>query len=137
MPPPNANTSVLSPFNASDDQQHIVSSTPMITTTTLTSHDLAQMFPTPPSLEEPITHQTMSPTNVVESHIMTAAHSTILLSPAESARGGSLEDIHNLRSPGAVSRPFSPTWLLRCYVFETYHLFSGLTHIFQTFEISP
>ena len=73
----------------------------MITTTALTSHDLAKMFPTPPSIEEPVLHQTMSPTNA-DNHNMTSVHSTMLLSPADSGRGNASEDFGNLRSPATV-----------------------------------
>lgn len=73
----------------------------MITTTALTSHDLAKMFPTPPSIEEPVIHQTMSPTNA-DNHNMTSVHSTMLLSPADSGRGNASEEFGNLRSPATV-----------------------------------
>ena len=82
----------------------IASMAPMLTTTTApTSHDLAKMFPTPPSIEEPgLTHQTMSPANT-DSHHMLSVHSTMLLSPADSGRGNPSEEFYNLRSPCTVS----------------------------------
>ena len=92
-----SNTSVLSPYSMDDN---ITSIAPMITTTALTSHDLAKMFPTPPSIEESVMHQTMSPSNI-DNH-MTYVHSTMLLSPADSGRGNSSEDFYNLRSPAMV-----------------------------------
>lgn len=82
--------------------ENITSIAPMITTTALT-HDLAKMFPTPPSIEEPVIHQTMSPTNADNHNNMTSVHSTMLLSPADSGRGNASEDFGNLRSPATVN----------------------------------
>jgi len=85
----------LSPYSVDDNA---VFTTPLVTTTTFTNQDLSQMFPTPPSLEEPMTHQTMSPTNT-DLHI-TSVHSVALLSPGEPVRGSTMDqDYHLIRPP--------------------------------------
>lgn len=100
---PSSNASILSPYSS---DEHMSSATPLTSMAAISTHDLAHMFPTPPSLEDQHTHQTMSPTTI-DSHQMMITHS---ISPAQTPHCVNYEhDTHHINSP---LMDFVPTFQL-------------------------